>query len=194
MMDGDLTKSPASADAIRDILSRRRSQPKLSSPGPSKVEIESIVESALNVPDHHRLSPWRVIAVEEDQRDKLAMLWSENSTTQGAEFEKLKIKAARAPLILICIASPIESPKVPEIEQHITAGLAVFSMLLAANDMGYQGYWRTGKLAYDERVLEALGLTKQESIVGYLYLGTGVNNDRLRPEGHTCQDKLSFLI
>ncbi|MBL4866911.1 MAG: nitroreductase [Pseudomonadales bacterium] len=192
-MDADSTKSPAIQGDILDILGNRRSQPRLTSPGPSRDDIDTIINSALHVPDHHRLSPWRVVAVEDNQRDKLAVLWSEYATTVSNDVTKLKTKAARAPLILICIASPIEHPKVPRSEQLVTAGIAAYSMLLAANGLGYQGYWRTGKLAYDPKVLSALGLTDEESIVGYLYLGSGAENERPQPEGPTSQDKLSYL-
>ena len=193
-MNSDSRESSAAAGDILGFLSQRRSQPLLSSPAPNKAELETIVESALHVPDHKRLSPWRVIAVEEGQRDKLAGLWNQFAVMENKDENKLKKKASRAPLILICIASIVDHPKVPDSEQVITAGIAAYTMLMAANGLGYQGYWRTGKLAYDRNVFSALGLTESESIVGYLYLGSGEANTRSRPEGKTLQDKLSYFI
>ena len=45
-------------------------------------------------------------------------------------------------------------------------------MLLAATALGYGSMWRTGDPAYDDDVKAALGLTKQDAIVGFVYLGT----------------------
>jgi len=190
---------------ILEILKNRRSQGKLTSPGPTRAEIDIIIESAIQAPDHKMLSPWRVIAVEENQREKLAILWAEHAEGVSDDvnklktldklkvLDKLKKKAARAPLILICIASPVENPKVPECEQVITAGIAAYSMLLAANGLGYQGYWRTGALAYDTKVLEALALKGPETIVGYLYIGSGEINTKPRPVLQSSGNKLSYF-
>jgi nitroreductase len=45
-------------------------------------------------------------------------------------------------------------------------------VLLALHARGYAGMWRTGAPAYDPRVKQALGLTEQDAIVGFLYAGT----------------------
>jgi nitroreductase len=48
-------------------------------------------------------------------------------------------------------------------------------MLLAATALGYGSMWRTGPPAYDHRVMRALGLTDDDAIVGFVYLGTPVS-------------------
>ena len=45
-------------------------------------------------------------------------------------------------------------------------------MLLAAFAQGVGAMWRTGAMAYSRMVNEGLGLTKNEKIIGFLYLGT----------------------
>ena len=76
---------------ILEILKSRRSQGKLTSPGPTRAEIDIIIESAIQAPDHKMLSPWRVIAVEENQREKLAILWAEHAEgVSDDDVNKLK--------------------------------------------------------------------------------------------------------
>ena len=45
-------------------------------------------------------------------------------------------------------------------------------MLLAAFAQGVGEMWRTGEMAYSQMVNEGLGLTKNEKIIVFLYLGT----------------------
>ncbi len=177
---------------ILQYLNERSSSPLLTDPGPSKEELNSMVQAALRVPDHALLSPWRVIAVHGDQRKRLGELWSHYLAGTRAEAEKLTHKAMRAPLILICMACIQNHSKVPAQEQCITAGLATYSILMAANSLGYDGYWRTGQAAYDQGVQQALGLKANEEIVGYLYLGTSAYK-KTRASTATVQEKLSFL-
>ncbi|MGB1293268.1 MAG: nitroreductase family protein, partial [Pseudoalteromonas sp.] len=78
----------------------------------------------------------------------------------------------RAPMLIIAIAKYKQHPKVPRIEQVQSAGCAVLAMQQAAFAQGLGGVWRTGYFAQSEGVKEALELTEQDEIVGYLYLGT----------------------
>ena len=45
-------------------------------------------------------------------------------------------------------------------------------MLLAANALGFGSIWLTGANAYDDYVKQELGVTEDEHIVGFLYIGT----------------------
>jgi len=44
-------------------------------------------------------------------------------------------------------------------------------MLLAAEELGLACMWRTGSSAYDPRVKKWLGMTPDEHIVAFVYLG-----------------------
>ena len=65
-----------------------------------------------------------------------------------------------------------EHPKVPPIEQSLSAGCAAHNILLAAEALGYAGVWRTGEPAFDRNVMDELGLAGTEEIIGFLYLGS----------------------
>ena len=60
----------------------------------------------------------------------------------------------------------------PKVEQLISAGCAAHAILLAAHAHGFAGVWRTGGNAYDEKVRQGMGLSADQEIVGFLYLGT----------------------
>src|ERR1700754_4313906 len=53
------------ASAAADVLTRRRSPTPdaLVGPGPNREETERLIEIALRVPDHGRLSPWRLVLI-----------------------------------------------------------------------------------------------------------------------------------
>ncbi|MEX0963568.1 MAG: nitroreductase [Pseudohongiellaceae bacterium] len=163
-------------DAL-DALHRRSSVPKLGGPLPSAQMLDNIYKAAFRAADHAVLRPWRFLVIKGPARDRLGELFVQAGLSQGAALEpaaveKLRCKPLRAPLILVCISSHKPHPKVPEIEQDLSAGAATQNMLLAAFAQGLGAMWRTGSLAYDPVVRRGLGLTAAEKIIGFLYIGS----------------------
>jgi nitroreductase len=178
--------------ALLDYLRERRSTPLLESPGPTSAQIAQLINCATQVPDHRRLAPWRVIAVAEDERLQLGTLWARHLARSEAETQTLLRNAQRAPVILVCICSPVDEPKVPRDEQLITAGLATYTLLMAANALGYGGYWRTGQAAGHTELNRELGLQANETVVGYLYLGTPASRAVRKPRPVKTSLPVSF--
>ena len=58
-----------------------------------------------------------------------------------------------------------------EIEQVLSAGAVAQNILNAAHALGYGAIWRTGEMAYDDRVKTGLGLARPDKIVGFIYVG-----------------------
>ena len=146
-----------------------------------ETELDNILRAALRAPDHAQLRPWRFLTVRGNARQKLGALYArakltEDPSTGSADLEKIKSKPLRAPLIVVAIVCITEHPKVPEVEQILSTGAAMQSMLLAAYAQGVGAMWRTGSMAYNKIVWDGLGLEENEKIVGFLYLGeTGGN-------------------
>ena len=88
----------------------------------------------------------------------------------------------RAPMIVVAIASVTEHSKVPNEEQILSCGVGVGYMLVALQALGYGGIWRTGDIALNKEVCQGLGLKQNESIVGFLYLGTPAGELKSVPE------------
>ena len=63
-------------------------------------------------------------------------------------------------------------PKVPKMEQVISAGCAAHGILLAAHALGLGAMWRSGKYAFDPVVRKGLGLDEEDEVVAFIYLGS----------------------
>ena len=146
-------------------------------PAPDDKQLRLILKTALSAPDHGRLHPYRFISIRGDARHKLSQVFGRateqrDPDVEPAYLQKQMDKPLRSPLIVVVVASPIESPKIPEIEQILSAGAAAHNVLLAANALGFGSIWLTGANAYDDYVKQELGVTEDEHIVGFLYIGT----------------------
>lgn len=104
-------------------------------------------------------------------------------TATNEELERTRAKALRAPLLLVVAAVVETHPKVPAIEQVMSAGTAAHAILYALQARGFAAIWRTGGFAYDAEVKHAFGLREQDAIVGFIYTGTAKQTaaDSVRP-------------
>ncbi len=172
---------------ILQFLQQRNSAPKLTEPAPDAMTREQIFRAALRAPDHAWLRPWRFITVEGERRDEFGrvleqcLLQREPGSDEAARA-KAREAPLRAPLLVVIVARLKEHPKVPAVEQRLSAGCAAHAILLAAEASGFAGIWRTGAPAFDRNVMNALGLGDNEEIVGFLYLGTRLGRAKPLPQ------------
>jgi nitroreductase len=163
--------------AIEALLTRR-SATALTEPGPDEAALQLIFESAVHAPDHGRLRPWRFIVVRGAARGRFGELLAAHLKRGHPDLAEETLarergKAFRAPLIIVVAAhTRTDVKKVPPIEQQLSAGAAVHAMMLAARALGFNSMWKTGTPAYDQTVKAALDLAPEDSIVGFLYVGT----------------------
>jgi nitroreductase len=160
-----------------DALLSRKSSAMLAKPAPSQEEIQILIQAAVRAPDHCRLRPWRFLIIENGAREALGDLLVEalrvrDPKASYAMIEKARGKPLRAPLIIVVIAKVEEHPKVPNVEQILSAGAAAQNIMIAAHALGYAGIWRSGAPCFDDHVRASLGATGEDQIVGFLYLGT----------------------
>jgi len=163
-------------DAI-ELLTTRSSNGKLTDPQPDEETVSLAVDAALRAPDHASLRPWRLQMVRGDARARLGDVFAEalakrepDATQQ--DLDKARGKPLRAPLIIVVSTRHVEHPKVPAIEQVLSAGAAAQNILLVLQARGFAGLWRTGPPTYDAHVRAALGLAADDQIVGFIYAGT----------------------
>ncbi len=161
------------------MLLTRESALKLQSPGPTRADLDVMFQSALRAPDHGRLRPWQFIVITEDRREAFGELLADSMARRSPaapaeELSRERAKAMRAPVIVVAAAKLAKGHKIPEIEQLLSAGAAVENIMLAANAQGFGAMWKTGAPAYDASVKQALGVSPDSEIVGFLYLGTQV--------------------
>ncbi|MEY2474095.1 MAG: hypothetical protein QOK28_3424 [Actinomycetota bacterium] len=167
-------------DAL-DAIFARRSIGRMRPPAPTEADLDTILRAAAVAPDHNELRPWKFVILEGDAKvafgEVLADAYRARTEAAGkdivsAKEEKERTKLGRAPMVVVVCAVNRGEDTVPFIEQFAAAAAASQNMLLAATALGYGSMWRTGDPAYDDDVKSALGLTKQDAIVGFLYLGT----------------------
>ena len=160
-----------------DALLARRSARALTEPAPDAGALELIFAAAARAPDHGRLRPWRFILVRGPARERFGALLAEQLRRTHPQIgeeslERERLKAFRAPLIIVVAAHCDPAVKIPVIEQTLSAAAAAHAMMLAAFALGFNAMWKTGAAAYDATVKEALGLAPADAIVGFLYFGT----------------------
>lgn len=165
--------------ALDLLLNRASVAPRLhAEPAPSDSELNQILAAACRAPDHGRLRPWRFIVIRGDARAKLGEVFADalkkrDPNAPQATLDKELNRPLRSPLIVAVIATAQKDhPKIPEVEQIVSAGAAAHAMVLAAQAMGYGGMLLTGTNAYDETVKAALGVAPSETIISYAYFGT----------------------
>lgn len=161
---------------ISDFILARSSEPRLQAPAPGPDILELAFACAARAPDHGLLRPWRYLVVEGEGLEQLGNLFADTYTTDADEktLAKLRKTTLRAPMMIIAVASPVEHPKIPAIEQLMSAAASTTLLELSLQDSGFGVMWRTGSPAYNLAVKKGLGLEERESVIGFIYTGTVV--------------------
>lgn len=161
---------------VINAIIKRASEPRLIAPAPDEMVLQKVFQCAARAPDHALLRPWRYLVIEGEGRTELGELFAQavddKEHALSGKQEKLRKSPLRAPMIIVGIVCRKPHPKVPDIEQHASAAVGLGYVLLALQSAGFGAMWRTGEVAYHPRVAKGLGLTENESIAGFLYVGT----------------------
>lgn len=148
---------------------RRSSKPRdMVGPGPSDAQLERILKAAIRVPDHGKLSPWRIVIIGKDQRDAFADLLCASVGVEDSGA--LRQFAHQGEALLVVLSRPVEH-KVPVWEQQLSAGALCMNILTATHALGFTGSWLTGTPAYSAAVRDALG-EPGDTIAGFIFIGT----------------------
>jgi len=178
---------PEKNPAALDFLLTRRSRPAktLTTPVPSRDALMPILTAAARTPDHGKLEPWRFIVLERKALERLAGEVELRGAARGEapeRIEKVYHQFADAHLAVAVVLSPKVSDKVPEIEQAYSAGAVCLAMVNAALASGWGANWLSGWACHDREFLDvALGLAPQESVAGFIHIGTETSAPPERP-------------
>jgi nitroreductase len=161
---------------VLDRLFHRRSAPAptLTAPGPSSEEIDLLIKIGLRVPDHGKIGPWRVVRFTTEAKAKLveALVILAQSQPDAKKAEVALLKMSTPPEMLLVVSSPVQPHKIPLWEQQLSAAAVCQNLLIAAGAMGYGANWITDWYSYDAEAKAFLGLTPEENVAGFIYLGT----------------------
>jgi nitroreductase len=185
-----MTMTPFADDPLA-ALNQRLSVParQLGEPGPNAEQLDQLLSAAVRVPDHGKLTPWRMLLIRGDDRIKLGERLADIHLRIDPEISPSKLTKDReryifAPLIVVVIARiDADDQKVPAQEQLLSAGCLAYNLLIGAQALGFAAQWLTGWAAYDSEAGALFGLAKNESIVGFMHIGTAhePSPERTRP-------------
>jgi len=151
-----------------ELMSQRRSHPRVEEPAPSDDLMQDIFAASLRAPDHMHLRPWRFLVIRGDDRQYLADLFVKDCQERNRDADPATLYKSH--------------DKVPEIEQALATGGVLNNIGMAIFAHGFGSVWRTGGYASSSVVKQGLGVASTEEIVGYLYIGTPANANRpLKP-------------
>jgi nitroreductase len=174
-----MTMQPLYADPLA-ALNERISAPalQLGEPGPTAEQLDRLLSAAVRVPDHGKLTPWRLLLVRDDARAKfgeaLATLHAQiDPDLAPAKLEKDRARLAASPLMIVVVAIvDANHKKVPAQEQILSAGCVAYNLLIGAQALGMSGQWLTGWAAYEPKARALFGLKDNECVVGFIHIGT----------------------
>jgi len=177
-------------DYLEGLLSRRSVAPKDMTAEPVTPEhLEIILKAATRVPDHGKLAPWRIKVFDKAAQAAFGSIISARFEELNPGIEEKFImfereRLARAPLVLAVITQTVQGAKAPPWEQYLSAGAVCMNILHAAHALGYGAKWLSEWIAYDEKILDAMGGKPGERIAGFIYIGTPKEKpaDRDRPK------------
>lgn len=158
-------------------------------PGPDQPTLLRMLQAAVRVPDHGKRTPFRFLNIKDDARHAFGALLAERSRVRDpdasdAVIEKDRLRFSFAPVIVTVIAILGPDEKIPEQERLLTAGCVCFALLQAAQAMGFGAQWLTGWAAYDPEILGVLGVGEDETVAGFIHIGTAQMDapERERPD------------
>jgi nitroreductase len=168
-----------SPDTLR-LLAQRRSPSALSLGGDAMDDetIKSLLSIALRVPDHGKLTPWRLIIFKGEAKKNLILKLSPLADTHNdpQKAQKGLQKLALPPVMIMVISSPKghdqNPPPKPIWEQELSSGALCQNIMIAAAALGIGANWISEWVSYDTRALSLFGLKKHEKIAGLIMLGS----------------------
>jgi nitroreductase len=174
-----------------DLLNARRSTSSrsLGEPGPTPAQLDELLAAAIRVPDHGKLTPWRMLLIRGDTRRQFGELLAQIHQRKEpglAEAQLLKERERYnfAPLIVAVIARiDAQHPKIPAQEQLLSAGYVAYNLALGTQAIGFGAQILTGWAAYDHDVAALMGLRENERVVAFVHIGTPreAAPERVRP-------------
>jgi nitroreductase len=164
----------ALAPEVLAFLATRRSTSAvtLAEPAPDADELDILLRLATRVPDHGKLSPWRFVVLEGQDKAAFATKLEALALSRGDQTAVAKLAKLKIPPLAVAVVSATKPAAIPEWEQVLSAGAVATTLLYAALAMGYGANWITDWYAYDPQANAILGLETTEKVAGFVLIGT----------------------
>ena len=179
---------------LAELLLKRRSTlaANMRPPGPDSDTLDVLLRIATRVPDHGKLTPWRIQVLRSEGQARLGDICAEvfredHPGASKAQIEFERQRPQRSPLLLVVTCHPNREKlaKVPLIEQQISAGAVCQNLLVGATALGFASQLLTDWPAYHPKIRRALGHAENTEIIGFVHIGSPAETspkERPRPD------------
>ncbi|RBP83108.1 nitroreductase [Marinomonas rhizomae] len=169
-------------DAIEALLSRRSyARGCLLQPGPNREELAQILQTAMTVPDHGNLKPWRFVVIQgQGMKDLEGLLRTiyDGEVENEVYFQHFVEEIVNTPM-MICVYTAIsQDTSVSILDQQLAGAAACEHILLAAHAMGFGGIWHTQET--DNALRQIMGMGEKDQVLGIISLGTPKRTSRAK--------------
>ena len=144
----------------------------------SEDDLKDILSAGIRVPDHGALNPWKIVVIKDDRLEKfdkdviLQEFLKENPNASEKEIEIESSRFQRGGVVLAVLSTPVQHPKIPKWEMHLSSAAVCMNLLSCAQSKGYAAQWITEWYAYNKTVIEKLGGDfNKDKISGFIYIG-----------------------
>jgi nitroreductase len=157
--------------------------------------IMEAIRAANWAPTHGLTEPWRFVVF--TGKGKLELLQFINKLDEeinGFNEVRQKKRSETFNQISHIIAIGMkrgENPKIPELEELLAVAMAVQNFWLAAEELGFGGYWSTGELAFTDQLRAFIGLSPGDKSLGFFYAGIPKEE---RPQGRRMSSAESKVV
>lgn len=139
--------------------------------------IQQIISNATWAPNHGQAEPWFFKIFTGKGLQKFADIQSSLYMQEAGDFFKQDklVKLQQQPLLASHIISigmkRTAARQIPEIEDIEAVACAVQNIYLSVTAYGLGGYWTTGGITYLENAKYHFGLTADDKLLGFFYIG-----------------------
>lgn len=165
---------------VEEAIRTRRTIGRVRKDPVDRALIERLIDAATWAPSHHNTQPWTFIVMTGAGRARLGEGYARVAASampdlSGQQLEerltKERSKANRAPVVIAAVCTPSDNPRAVLTEELAAAQAAVQNLLLAAHANGLGAIWRSGDPMYHPLMKETFGLSGEQQIVGFIYIG-----------------------
>lgn len=161
---------------ILEAIHQRHSHKKVKADPVPRELIETLLDAAVQAPNHYKVRPWRFVVLSGEARHRLGDAMSASLQERHPEypqeaFNKAHDTPLQAPVVIAVGVDKPSEAKVSQIENIAATAAATENLLLAAQALGLGAKWRTGEWAEDVKVKEFLGFQADQHVVGFIYIG-----------------------
>jgi nitroreductase len=177
-MGGDTIQSEH-PETIPQILRERRTIHQFTREAVPDDRLQSWIETAVWVPNHHLTQPWQFYVVKGSARDRLADLAGRLQAEKHADKPHVARIAEKAreeylepgAVVVVVQAGAGSKDPVGRDEDYAATCLATYNLILAAWADGFGSFWSTGRLSRASELRSILGIPEDDRVVAIVRLG-----------------------